>query len=179
MNQNLVVLNEASDVCGPCGGKCCKRSPGFSVPEDWGWPDAEAMKVRLTEALRSGKYTIEYWMFEDMAVRPAAQDDYDVVTNPISDDDSWLARHNYEGAGRCLLLTETGCSLAFDDRPFQCRITEPNAMNPGDCRPAKEHRADWNADSKYQAALEPHKPLLHAIAEEARSGWDAAYMARR
>lgn len=138
----LVVLNnEAASICVPCGGKCCKTCPGQTTPEDFGAPGAE-FEVRLTAALRSGIWAVDWWDqdgYDDLEgvtedtyfVRPA------VKVNPSLVHGLW--------SGECGLLTDKGCALKFEQRPHACRTLVPiegNCTND-DSNGKKQHAESW------------------------------------
>lgn len=108
-------------TCTACGGACCKRAPGITSPEDWGAPHRLVMRMRLVEAFRSKNYAIDWWekdlrLPKTLFVRPATTYGR-TLGNPL--------RHP-SSSGTCVLLTEKGCSLEHDARPFECRELEPN-----------------------------------------------------
>jgi len=110
--------NEHPDICTECGGECCKQDPGLCHPADF--KDLEA-------ALRSGDYQIDWWDGD-----PRIYYMRSTVRNAIGS--------LFHGAwgGKCALLTDGGCRLAWSDRPFACRALVPSAnrlMRP--CRTAE------------------------------------------
>jgi hypothetical protein len=102
-------MHEKPDICGPCGGRCCKAMPGSCTPDDF------HRDMRVVEgALRTGRYAIDWWEGGDKIyyVRPATKGDEGDTFDP-----SW--------GGECTFLTETGCSLKGYERPENCRELEP------------------------------------------------------
>lgn len=107
--------NENKEICSECGGKCCERSPGVCFPSDF------KDENDIVDKILGGSYCIDWWEgnlgdgCEDIAyfVRPRTKNYKDRVF-----DGGW--------GGECVLLTETGCSLKFDDRPSECRHLKPN-----------------------------------------------------
>jgi len=105
---------ENLDVCKQCGGKCCKSYPGPATPEDFGAPNKQRMYDELYNALKSGKWTVD-WIDQEQElyfVRPA-----------IKGFESSTFDHRY--IGECTFLTPTGCELSFDKRPESCRMLVP------------------------------------------------------
>ena len=113
------------DICGPCGGKCCKGMPGHASPKDFGLPK----ETSLRKAIASGKWAIDWWegdprsgidgedpgyMDQCYYVRPAT-----VGKEGKTYDASW--------GGVCTFLTDTGCLLEPKDRPLGCTVLEPVA----------------------------------------------------
>jgi hypothetical protein len=123
---------ERADLCGPCGGNCCKSAPGTTHPAQWG-STREEMIARLTVAFRTGKWAIDWWEGDPLIpdwedenalgrvdfVRPAVLGKSDLR------DPSW--------GGRCTFLRATGCELPHDERPVECQQLEP-APDGKDCR---------------------------------------------
>lgn len=113
----LLPVYVAPDLCGPCGGKCCKRAPGITSPDDWGAPDRAVMATRIEVALRSDKWAIDWWeetseLVETEYVRPA-----------IAGMEGWHRHGSY--GGRCTMLGVNGCGLVHDARPLGCRAVIP------------------------------------------------------
>jgi len=105
---------ENLDICKQCGGKCCKSYPGPATPDDFGAPDRQRMYDELYNALKSGKWTVD-WIDQEQElyfVRPA-----------IKGFESSTFDHRY--IGECTFLTPTGCELSFDKRPESCRMLVP------------------------------------------------------
>src|ERR1700733_13177586 len=111
-------------TCTKCGGECCKKMPGLCEPEDFA-----LSRQKMIDALRTRNYAIDYWdgdirtdgdLYHIYYIRPAT------LTGKWPVDTSW--------GGQCRLLTPTGCSLAPDDRPIECRGLKPRTRIGGDCR---------------------------------------------
>ena len=137
------------DICGPCGGKCCKLLPGAALPEDLGLPSID----RLSAALRSRQWAVDWWegdprddrdeIAQGYFLRPATKD-----ANRWPLDGSW--------GGECVFLRNSGCSLEHDARPAGCRSLEP--VMGGGCV--------LHAASKREAAvawLPYHKEIMAAV----------------
>jgi len=113
-------------MCATCGGACCKQMPGGTHPNDWGAPDMDEMQRRISAALDSERYAIDWWegdprgleegyigyVSQGFYIRPATKGKEGRVY-----DASW--------GGECTFLTATGCALAHDARPLECRTLEP------------------------------------------------------
>lgn len=116
--------NENKELRAKCGGKCCKASAGVYHPDDFkhelteAWlqdllegnqtyPDGKAILVSIdwVEGVKGGPDGRGYFL------RPRHIGG-DIV------DPSWGAP--------CYHLTETGCDLSFDERPWRCRLKEPS-----------------------------------------------------
>lgn len=123
------------DICTPCGGKCCKHYAGGTYPNQWGINEHE-IYCNVLIALRSRKYAIDYWEGDVSIDDPLSQVYYvrPAHTNAIGDivDSSW--------GGRCVMLTEIGCSLSTDKRPMECLGLKP-ATN-GNCTSVHSNKAE-------------------------------------
>jgi hypothetical protein len=109
----VVSNNENADLCGPCGGQCCKSYPGAYHPAQFG-PNLEGVE----QLLRAGKAAIDWWEGE---LRDYEGTSY-YLRAAIAGVNSVF--HPAFG-GSCAMLTETGCSLSWDVRPLDCRMLKP------------------------------------------------------
>lgn len=103
------------DICGPCGGVCCKSLPGISAPEQWGENEAEILP-RLIAAFRSGLWAVDWWEGKGVNgagyyVRPATKNAPGKILDP-----SW--------GGECTFF-DNGCTLEFSVRPLGCKSLVP------------------------------------------------------
>lgn len=140
------------EVCAQCKGKCCAFYPGMTSPEDWGAPDQELMRERITQAVASGKYDFDSWYGDPTG---KSEDDADVwMVRPASERQPLhqLDRLGYE---RCRMMGDKGCELAYGQRPRQCRELEPKegGQGCGDQYSKKQAAIDWM----------PYQQLLHGI----------------
>lgn len=116
--------NENKELCAKCGGKCCKTYAGAYHPDDFNheltdawlqdllegnhaYPDGKPILVSIdwAEGVKDGPDGRGYFL------RPRHAGG-DIV------DPSWGAE--------CYHLTETGCDLSFDERPWRCKLKEPS-----------------------------------------------------
>jgi hypothetical protein len=129
MSAKLPMYVDA-DLCSACGGACCKSMPGLTRPEDWG-SDRSQIVAALAKAFASGKYAIDWWegdvrtaLGEELADPVLCQTEYvrpATVTGRRLRDPSW--------GGQCVQWTTTGCSMAHDDRPYECRMLKPTQQH--------------------------------------------------
>lgn len=108
--------NQTPDHCRACGGNCCQNAPGIALPSDFG--PRETMKDAIVGYLRSRYWSIDWWegdteeggnLHQVYYVRPATVHCIGKVR-----DASW--------GGTCSLWSKDhGCSLAFANRPHECR----------------------------------------------------------
>jgi len=138
-----------NELCTRCGGKCCKRLPGITLPEDWGKESAIIQK-QLIKAFKSKKYAIDWWEDDKPLyfVRPATKG-----INKLYDP-SW--------GGECIFLTPSGCELKPEKRPSGCINLEPQIDGNG----CINHGPDKFVFAK---AWKPYKNIIHIAAKSANA----------
>jgi hypothetical protein len=157
----VVQAFERPEICAKCGGECCKTLPGITSPEDWGAPNRNEMKRRLSAAFRSKNYAIDCWEgdprpgksepgINGLFVRPA-------TTHAVG------KLYDYSWGGECVFLTECGCSLQSERRPFGCRTLEPVSPRERMKHGCKEHGGDKR---EMGIAWLPYHDVLKAAAKE-------------
>lgn len=118
--------NQNPSICGPCGGKCCKKQPGIYHPDDFGETEEE-VKSAVIAGLDRGDLTIDWWEGD-----PTGEDD-DVsrgyFVRPASKDEEPSTRFRGLWHGECSRLGPDGCELDWADRPAQCRALLPRENN--------------------------------------------------
>ncbi len=137
----------AGAQCAPCGGKCCETCPGSTSPEDWGAPDLAVMEVRLRAAFATGRWAVDQWDGDahhtDSALRhnvfyvraatkgqERLDEPFDRLVEPVDDDDDLItlaARRMVRPRFPCTFHSPTGCELAFEARPIECRALKPRS----------------------------------------------------
>lgn len=137
---------ENKELCSLCKGSCCKTLPGQYAPEDL----KETITYDLVKKLLyEGKHSID-WLEGDEEIyylRPA-------TINGGMIDPSW--------GGRCVNLTDDGCSLTEDVRPLQCRMLKPQGtVNHKTCNAAKE----FNKEAMAKRWLNYQNILLDLVKE--------------
>lgn len=108
---------ENKELCKQCGGRCCKTCGCHYSPEDFKDLTFEGLKREIDK----GFISIDWWEgnpFEDdrnifrglfLRIRN--------INSPIVDA-SW--------GGRCILLTDTGCPVSYEERPKGARLLIPS-----------------------------------------------------
>ena len=111
---------ENKEICSKCKGKCCKTMGCHYSPKDF----EEISFEYLMSQIDKGYISIDWWEgnpFEDNRnIHRAFFLRVRNVESPIVDP-SW--------GGRCSLLTETGCSLTYNERPTGGRLLIPGEKN--------------------------------------------------
>jgi hypothetical protein len=147
----LPVLPEAyvkPDICGPCGGQCCRHFPGAAFPEDFGAPDLATLQFRLVEAFATGRWAIDCWdgVFSNGVHNPK------YVRPAVSGDEGYWFDRTY--GGHCTFWSQLGCEI-FEQRPTGCRGLEPQA----------DHRCEVKYGGKQDsiAAWIPYQKVLEDL----------------
>lgn len=157
----MIENNEDRQICAECGGECCKRMPGIFSPEQLGAPNREKIKDNLMAFLKTSKYAIDWWegdprvdideddeVWRAPYIRPATVDKIGVFEDP-----SW--------GGECCMLTESGCYLAWDERPEECQGLIP--QKGGRCR-----REVGRNKRELSVAWLPFADIIDDVLEELR-----------
>jgi Fe-S-cluster containining protein len=107
-------------ICTSCGGKCCKSMGCHYAPSDF----TEITFETLNNLLAEGYTSIDWW--EGDVFGGDRECTYFLRVRNVNAnivDPSW--------GGRCILLTDKGCKLSYQDRPKGGRSLIPNSS--GDC----------------------------------------------
>ena len=89
-----------NDYCKKCKGTCCKRMGCHLSPEDI---NGDITYDKLKRLLDTGNYSIDWWEGEESLYYIRMRNKNANIIDP-----SW--------GGECVLLTENGCSLNFENR---------------------------------------------------------------
>ncbi len=119
----IPIKNERPDLCSPCGGQCCKRAPGIyhpsqifkgETPTFKDLLDALSNKASITwvEFCRSGLSKEDYSNFETVPV---------ILPRDVHSPDIVFRSSIW---GKCVHLTDIGCSFQHQDRPLECQMLE-------------------------------------------------------
>lgn len=138
--------NLQPDLCGPCGGACCKRGPGMCLP----WDFAEPLRASLVEAFLSGKFRAMPYKGV-LLVSPRTVHSGAGVIDPTD--------------GQCALLSATGCSLSAAQRPSQCRSLVPFYETVG--LMVGPRCFDSRTENHYINAWTPHQRTVLAAVHDA------------
>ena len=109
-DEHCKILNNESDVCKVCKGKCCSNSGCCIIPKDFkSYPDITKDDIMI--ALASG-----------CIVMSREYDNYFLVMRGINTSETKIYS---EYPSQCIALTENGCRYKFENRPFGGRILRP------------------------------------------------------
>jgi hypothetical protein len=136
--------NEKRHVCALCTQRCCDHLPGIFRPEDFS-PEREVVEAKVRAGVESGDYQVDWYEASPniLYVRPTALDSN--ANEPHSG--SW--------GGKCALLSESGCTLSWQERPYGCKTVVVNELKPGHCSDgAEEKRTGAERWKPYQNFLE-------------------------
>ena len=118
--KTIKINNENQNICKPCGGECCKNTPGIFLPEQIlkGYKPFEKVK----EKIKNKNIIIN-------TLEKAINDKYQTIlviqprtNNTLKNETGVVDDYNF---GTCFNLTDIGCSLSFEDRPFGCQALIP------------------------------------------------------
>lgn len=109
-------------LCTKCGGACCKRLPGAAEPEDFGAPNKRVLVKNLRAALKTGNWCFDWWEGDPRPGKEKLSRAYFVRPAIV---DYTGQRFHPAWEGTCSLLTKTGCSLSYKERPIGCRGLKP------------------------------------------------------
>jgi hypothetical protein len=148
-----VLAFVAPELCVPCGGACCKTTPGAPSPEDFGAPDREAMVAAVTTALATGRWSLDWWEGEPRREEEALRHDVFFPRPALRGEEGSLL-YPADPEGACTFLAARGCELVHNARPLECRALEPS---PGGGSRCVEH-----AGSRRERAIEwwPYEDVI-------------------
>ena len=110
-------MKNCSEICKKCGGACCKRYPGATIPSQWGKNDKEILE-NLIEAFKSKKWAIDWYENDPRRGKDEMGEFYFVRPADKLYGDIFLFCPLWEG--ECIFLTPEGCSLPEEKRPLEC-----------------------------------------------------------
>lgn len=134
------MLNEkeyTSEICIRCKGECCKSSPGIYHPNDFGNNESE-IKKNIMKRLKEGNIQFDCWegdprdefqqidgapeygLYRAYHIRPSIVGHLELFYP------AWV--------GACTFLSDNGCSLAFDERPDNCKRLMPLPQEKSRCK---------------------------------------------
>ena len=152
----MKIDNNESPVCGMCKGKCCKNLPGALHPDDV----VDCTKEGIRKLLERGDVSID-WYYSRYTKRFHRNRGYYLrfrtAHGPVIDP-VYLVND-----GRCLHLTENGCDLPFDERPYGCKSLVPKAEST---QPLKLCCTSTYGSFQAAEAWEPYWKILDDLVEE-------------
>lgn len=150
---------EDADTCARCGGLCCSRYPGSAMPEDFGAPDLNVMRITIRAALQTDNWSIDCWE-GDPRFRGEATESGDANPEDEIDWDSWFLRPatvhgrpsmrggvvDRSWGGACVFHSAKGCAIQ-ENRPSGCRGLKPGR---------------YGVDGRLSACVDEHSGKRHA-----------------
>lgn len=101
-----------TEMCVRCAGSCCRLQPGHCLPSEFG--SAEAVRA----AIVSGRYAIVLLLDSHIMAR--------VVRPHYKEPDLRTG---------CIFHQAAGCELAWEARPYGCRMLRPRERDGEHCEP--------------------------------------------
>lgn len=154
-----VKNNENTKLCTKCGGSCCKQLGGSISPLEIG----DVTEERIRELLDTGAVSIDWYEGDVFSHRGMSSPDGKEYDNMY-----FLRMRNKDGdiidpsfGGECMMLTDKGCRLQFNERPYGCRSLYPTINSDGGITCV-------NAYDKAQSAIDwlPYEDILDSIVNE-------------
>jgi len=159
MNQKVIpIQNENKDICTPCGGQCCKSSPGSFMPNQILKGQTNQFEI-IDKMMDDGLVVInQIDIYPDSDTLVAPDYSFLVLQPTTSISKQWSTKTSRgDNFGQCVNLTETGCSLRFDERPYVCQQLIP--VEGGKCH----YDPNVNLDEKLYEAWLPHQQFLNDL----------------
>lgn len=132
-------------ICSQCGGACCKRCGCHYSPDDFEEISFEYLKTKIEK----GYISIEY-IDAEMILQATG-----VYILRIRNQDAPIVDNTLRRTP-CILLTESGCKLDYDNRPAGGKLLVPHPN--GKCQ-QNYHIEDCCHEWR------PHQKVLHALAQ--------------
>lgn len=121
---------KCENICkSTCKGKCCRSMGCHFSPDDF----KEISFDYLKREIDKGNISIDWWVSDEPQYFLRMRNINSKIIDP-----SW--------GGQCILWTEKGCSLKFEERPKGARMLKPNLLNSDNCKQfySKEScKDDW------------------------------------
>lgn len=142
----MIETYKATEQCKICKGNCCKHMACHYAPSDFKDLSFEGLKAEIEK----GKISIDWWDGYD-----ADEYEYEYFLR---------ARHIGEPVlqpswgGICVNLTETGCSLSWEERPLGAKALKPRENELEQCHSSytkEQCKNDWR----------PYNHILEELAE--------------
>lgn len=152
----IQLNNENREVCSKCQGKCCKTMGCHYSPRDF----EKITKETLRDFIKQGFVSIDWWEGDVLDTYERYRSCYLRIRNRDIFNETKLAPIvDPSYGGKCMLLTENGCLLKFEDRPMGGRNLIPKSKDEKYCQ---------TTYSKKDAAIEwyPYNDILEELIEE-------------
>lgn len=136
--------NETPEKCATCG-YCCKQYPGAYHPEQFD----DLSKDKIIEMIKSKQYAIDAYIgYNDM--RESVYN-YGYFIRPFGSNEEYnKTLGQYRRYIGCVNLTEKGCALKFEDRPYACQRLTSDICNSSE---TDSKLAIADAWSRYHSVL--------------------------
>ena len=138
--------NVNSEICSKCGGKCCKMCGCHFSPDDFEEISFESLKKEIEKGYISIDLVDGELIYSEINVYILRARN---VNSPIVD-------YDYGERGQCILLTESGCKLDYENRPSGGKLLVP--------REATKCHQNYTIKNCCYEWL-PHKKILKNLAD--------------
>lgn len=137
MNKPMThAVYEPEEICSVCKGECCRHYACHYSPEDFPEISFEALKKQIDK----GRISIDWWEADSPEYFLRARH----VGEPVVCG-SW--------GGICVNLTDTGCSLSWEERPLGGKALKPGKSLRDDCITSYSKETCKNEWQKHAAVL--------------------------
>ena len=115
-----VENNENPEICRKCDRKCCQRVSGAYHPDDF---HLDHIEEEIESLIQQHKLALN-----------VICDDWNTVyfPRPVMLSTERFVECTF--GGTCIYLTDHGCELPFEKRPYECRILIPNKNLKKQCK---------------------------------------------
>lgn len=113
------VKNQNVLICSECKGSCCKRSGCYFSPDDFREISFEYLKTQLEKGYISISLQSDSVFYPDVYILKIRDRDTDIV-------DTGYRNSEYSP---CMLLTDNGCKLSYEERPSGGKLYIPKYEN--------------------------------------------------
>ena len=107
--------NVNAEICSKCGGKCCKRCGCHFSPDDFDEISFEAIKAEIEKG----------YISIDKVLGEMVLQDFDVYILRIRNQGAPIVDLGLKRSP-CILWTETGCKLTYEQRPSGGKLLIPS-----------------------------------------------------
>jgi len=165
MNQKVIqIKNENKDICTPCGGLCCKSTPGSYMPQQILNGEINQFEV-VNKMMDDGLVIInQIDIYPDSNVVIGRTRSFMIIQPATEITKKWSTMtSNGDNFGKCVHLTTTGCSMRFDERPYVCQQLIP--LEGGECH----YDPSINLNEVLYESWLVHQPFLQDLRDHR---WD-------
>lgn len=145
--------NVNAEICAECGGVCCKTCGCHFSPDDF----PEISFEYLKKELEKGYISIDY------VDREVIYDDINIFILRVRNQNAPIVDMGYRRTP-CILLTENGCKLDYDNRPAGGKLLIPKESFPTLFGETRRCHCKYDIDDCCYE-WKPHQKVLYRLAK--------------